>query len=90
MKLNIHFQGIRETIEVADASTALREFKKEAAKRAPFLLRPVINGMSDLTFAAEAVKRNNQAKKRNDPPPASAQAFLDWAVERGYVTIEQL
>jgi hypothetical protein len=89
MKLNIHFQHIHETVEAPDAAAALRVFKREAAKRASFLLRPVINAMSDLAFAAEAVKRNNQAKNRNDPPPASAQAFLDWAIERGYLTIEQ-
>ena len=89
MKLNIHVQDIQQTVEVASAEDALRRFKQEAAKRAPFLMRPIISGMSDLTFAAEAVKRNNQMTKRDDPPPASAQAFLDWAAERGYLTIVQ-
>lgn len=89
MKLNIHVHDIRETVEVANAEAGLKQFKREAAKRAPFLIRPVINGMSDLAFAAEAVKRDNQANNRNDPPPASAQAFLDWAVARGYITIVQ-
>ena len=88
MKLHIHVQDIRETVEVKDAAQALSRFKKEAAKRAPFLLRAVVNSMSDLGFAAEAVKRNNAAANRQDAPPASAQAFLDWAIERGFVSIE--
>lgn len=89
MKLHIHVHNIRETVEVQSADEALRRFKQETAKRAPMMLRPFINSMSDLSFAAEAVKRNNQETKRDDPAPASAQQFLDWAVERGYVTVEQ-
>jgi hypothetical protein len=89
MKLHIHVQNIRETVEVQSADEALRRFKQETAKRAPMMLRPFINSMSDLNFAAEAVKRNNQASRRNDPAPTSTQQFLDWAVERGYVTVEQ-
>ena len=89
MKLHIHLQGINERVEVADAAQALQRFKAEAAKRAPMLLRPVIKSMSDLSFAAEAVKRSNGQSGRNDPAPASAQQFLDWAVERGYVSVEE-
>ena len=89
MKLHIHFRDIRETVEVQSAEDALHRFKQEAAKRTPMMLRPFINRMSDLSFAAEAVKRNNQASNRNDLPPASAQQFLDWAVQQGYVTVEQ-
>ena len=44
--------------------------------------------MSDLSFAGEAVKRANAQSGRDDAAPRSAQEFLDWAVERGYVTIE--
>ena len=88
MKLHIHVRDIRETVEVQSAEDALRRFKQETAKRVPMMMRPFVNGMSDLSFAAEAVKRNNQASKRNDPAPTSAQQFLDWAVERGYVSVE--
>ena len=88
MKLHIHVHEIKETVEVKDAADALRQFKQEAAKRAPFMLRPFINSMSDIAFAAEAVKRSNVELKREDPPPASAQQFLDWAVERGFVSVE--
>jgi hypothetical protein len=88
MKLHIHIQDIRETVEVKDADEALRRLKGEAARRAPFMLRPFINSMSDLSFAGEAVKRNNAETGRNDPPPTSAQQFLDWAVAQGYATVE--
>ncbi len=89
MKLHIKIGEIDETVDVKDAAEALHRFKQEAARRAPFLLRPVINSMSDLTFAGEAVKRSNQQAGRNDPAPASAREFLDWAVSGGYVTVEQ-
>ena len=89
MKLHIHVQKVDEIVEVKDAEEALRRTKQEAAKRAPLLLRPVVNAMSDLTFAAEAVKRYNGESGRDDKIPTSAQEFLDWAIERGFVTIVQ-
>lgn len=88
MKLHLQIADIDERIEVRDADEALKRFKSEAAKRAPFLLRAVVKGMSDLTFAGEAVKRANAQSGRDDATPKSAQEFLDWAIERGYVRVE--
>ena len=87
MKLQIHVQDIQETVDVQDAAEGLSRLKSEAASRAPFLVRAVIRSMSDLNFAAEVVKRANAAEHRADPLPASAQEFLNWAIERGYATI---
>lgn len=87
MKIEVHFQDIREVVEVRDAQEALSRFKDEAAARAPMLLRGLIRSLSDLHFAGEVVKRANTAENRQDELPQSAQQFLDWAVERGYVTI---
>jgi len=87
MKLHIHVQKVDEIVEVRDAAEALRRTKQEAAKRATFLQRAVVNAMSDLMFASKAVEMNNAQSERNDPLPRSAQEFLDWAVERGYVSI---
>jgi hypothetical protein len=87
MVLSIHVQKIRETVEVANAEEALRRTKSEAAKRAPLLLRPVVNAMSDQIFAAEVVKRHNKETGDSDTSPATADDFLHWAVKRGYVTI---
>ena len=89
MKLHIQIAGVDEHVEVRDATEALQRFKAEASKRAPFLLRAVIKGMSDLGFAAEAVKRDNARTSRNDAAPRSAQEFLDWAIGRGYVRVEE-
>ena len=88
MKIRITLGDINETVEGRDAAEILQKAKDEAAKRAPFLIRPVISNMSDLGFAAEVVKRANQEQKRNDPAPQSAQEFLDWATKNGYVKIE--
>ncbi len=87
MKIEIHVQDIRQTVEVSSAGEALSMMKEEAARRAPFLLRAVIKSLSDLSFAGEVVKRANAAEGRQDPLPKSAQEFLDWSVERGYATI---
>ena len=88
MKIRITLGDINEAIEGHDADDVLRKAKMEAARRAPFLVRPVISNMSDLGFAAEVVKRSNGEQKRNDPAPQSAQEFLDWAVQHGYVKME--
>ena len=87
MKIEVHVQDIRQTVEVKDAGEALSSMKAEAASRAPFLLKGIIKGMGDLQFAGEVVKRANAAEERKDPVPKSAQEFLDWAVARGYATI---
>ena len=87
MKVHIHFGDIDQVVEARDANELLARAKDEAARRAPFLLRGVVRGMKDLQFAGEAVKRTNAATGENDPPPASAQEFLDWAQQRGYITV---
>jgi len=87
MKLHIHVQKVDEIVEVRDAEEALKRTKQEAARRAPMLMRPIVNAMSDLGFAAEAVKRNNAQTGRSDAAPRSAQEFLDWAIECGYVSV---
>ena len=87
MKLHIHVQKVDEIVEVKDAAEALRRTRQEAAKRAPMLLRPVLNAMSDMAFAGEAVKRHNGESGRSDAIPQSAQEFLDWAIERGFVSV---
>lgn len=87
MKIEVHVQGIRETVEVRDAAEALSLLKEQAAARAPMLLRGIIRSLSDLGFAGEVVKRANSEEKRADALPGNAQEFLEWAVERGYATV---
>ncbi len=87
MKIRIHFNEVRETLEARDAGEALTRLKIEAASRAPFLLRGVIKRLGDMQFATEAVKHDNATHGRSDALPRSAQEFLDWAVKRGYATI---
>lgn len=87
MKIKIDIQDIHETLEASDAASMLHRVKEEATSRAPFLIKMAIRSMSDLGFAAKAVEHHNAKAGTNDVAPASAQAFLDWAVLRGYVTI---
>jgi hypothetical protein len=88
MKIHIAIGDINQTFDGRDEADLLRQAKAEAARRAPFLVRPVINNMGDVAFAAEVVKRVNQAEKRNDALPQSAKEFLDWAVRRGHAKVE--
>jgi hypothetical protein len=87
MKIELTVEDINQTFTGHDADDILRQAKAEAARRAPFLMRGFIQGMSDLQFAGAVVQRANVVQKRNDPAPRDAQAFLDWAVERGFVKI---
>jgi len=86
MTIHIHYKDIKETFEARNADEALSTFKKEAAKRSPFLMRAAINTMSDLKFAGEVVSRANKAREKNDPLPKSAQEFLKWAQINGFLT----
>ena len=89
MTIQIHYKDIKETHQARNADEALSKFKKEAAKRAPFLMRTAINAMSDLRFAGEVVTRANKARSKNDPAPKSAQEFLTWAQTNGFLTISE-
>ncbi len=89
MKVQIHIENIREEVTARDAAHLLSQFRSEAARRAPFLVRAVISRMSDLGFAGEAVRRDNARSGRTDAAPRSAEEFLDWAVARGYATIAE-
>lgn len=87
MKIQIDIQDVHEQLEAGSSEEILKRVKTEAASRAPFLVRGAIKAMSDLKFAEEAVKHHNRSTGHNDPTPATAQAFLDWSVARGYVKI---
>ncbi len=87
MKVRIKVESLDETVDVQDATALLNVIKAHASKRAPLLVRPIIKSMSDLGFAAEAVKRANAATGRSDPLPRSAQEFFEWALAQGYMSV---
>ncbi|RYX81345.1 hypothetical protein EON83_24475 [bacterium] len=89
MTIQIHYKDIKETFQARNADDALSKFKKEAAKRSPFLVRAAINAMSDLKFAGEVVSRANKAREKNDPAPKSAQEFITWAQANGFLTVSE-
>jgi len=89
MTIQVHYKDIQESFQASDASDALSKFKKEAAKRAPFPLRMLINAASDLKFAGEVVSRANKARDANDPIPKTAQEFLDWAQANGFISVSE-
>lgn len=89
MTISIHYKDIKESFQAKNADEALSTFKKEAAKRSPFLVRAAINTMSDLKFAGEVVSRANKARGKDDPAPKSAQDFLKWAQTNGFLTMSE-
>ena len=87
MTLHIHAYGVDVQAHARDAEDALRQFQDAIAGGAPKWARSLVRSAPALTVAREAVKRDNAAHKRNDPLPGSAQAFLEWAVRRGYASV---
>ncbi len=87
MKIELTVEDIKQEFEGRDAEDILHQAKAEAARRAPMLMRGFIQGMNDIQFAGVVVQRANAVKKRTDPPPQDAQAFVDWAVSQGYIRV---
>lgn len=87
MKIRVTIDDLNQNFEGRDAADLLHQAKAEAAKRAPFFMKAIINGMSDLNFASEIVRRANQQEKRNDALPQSAEDFLNWAQQRNFITV---
>ena len=78
---------VDEVVSGRNAEEIVTTVKGNVAKKVPFALRLLINGMSPLGFAQEIVKRYNAEMKTNEPKPASCEEFLISAEKLGFVTI---
>jgi hypothetical protein len=90
VRVNINQQGV-EINEVFTGNTSeaiVSAMKARVARELNFALRLVINGMSDLSFAQEVVRRYNENTRKNVPIPTSCDQFLQSAQTEGFAWIE--
>ena len=91
--MQVHVKISQESIKVDETFTGatsdeiVAQVKSRVAKEVPFFMRPMVNGMSNLTFAQEVVKRYNSNTKQNIPIPASCDEFLTMAQQQGFATV---
>ena len=90
VRVNINQQGV-EINEVFSGNTAediVHAMKSRVARELNFALRMVINGMSELSFAQEVVRRYNENARKNVPIPNSCEQFLQSAQSEGFASME--
>ena len=92
MKVHINIQHppitVNETVTGANADEIIGKVKARVAKDLPFAMRLMVNGMSNLMFAQEVVKRYNSAMKKSVPAPQSCDEFLKFAQAQGFAVVE--
>lgn len=90
MKIRIRYEGgglqVDEEFAGSNAEAVVTAMQRAAARQAGFAVRFVINAMSPIQFAREAVNRYNQAMKRSLPAPNSCSEFLALAEQEGFAT----
>jgi hypothetical protein len=87
VKINQENIKVDETFNGATADAIVGQVKARVAKEVPFFMRPMVNGMSNLTFAQEVVKRYNSNTNQNLPSPKTCDEFITMAQEQGIATV---
>lgn len=91
--MQVHVKISQENVNVdelftgATADEVVGNVKTRVARDAPFFLRPMVNGMSNLMFAQEVVRRYNTKTKQDLPIPQSCDEFLTLAQQQGFATV---
>ena len=84
MKLHVKFSindlAIDDIIEGENAAEIVRNAKLATAAKLGSLMGSFVRSMPDLQFAREVVTRYNKALGKATPPPASVEAFVEWAL----------
>lgn len=92
--MKVHVQIKQQGVEVNEVFTGnnadaiVGAIKTRVARELNFALRMVVNGMSNLGFAQEVVKRYNESKQKRIPIPATCEEFLASAQAEGLATLE--
>jgi len=91
VKVQVHINEsglvVNEVFTGTNADDIVGAMKARVAKEVNFALRIVINGMSNLSFAQEVVKRYNENKRKNLPLPTNCAEFLSSAQAEGFAKI---
>jgi hypothetical protein len=92
MTVKIHIDRpelkVHETMTGATADEVVGRIKARVVPELPFILRPFVNAMDNLTFAQEIVKRYNKNENFNLPLPKTCRDFLNLAQALGFATVE--
>lgn len=83
-RVNMPGMAIDEVFSGKTAEEVVVALRSFAARKAPFLARPIISSMPPLKLAAEATRLYNQETGKQVPPPASCEAFLAAGVAEGF------
>lgn len=91
VRVTIDQSGMKvdEAFTGTTADEVVGKMKARVAKELNFALRVAVNAMSNLAFAQEVVKRLNESKSLNLPPPKTCTEFIQMAQEQGFATIEE-
>lgn len=83
-RLTIADMSIDEVFTGNNADAIVIAMRAFGARKAPLLLRPVINAMPPLKIATEATRQYNTETGKQVPMPATCEAFLESGVAEGF------
>ena len=84
--IEIDGRKIDEVVEGASPENIVATAKDRLAREMGFK-GLVLRAMTPVAFAQEAVRKYNQAYGKNHPIPATADDFLEFGKETGYLTV---
>ncbi|MCS6777628.1 MAG: hypothetical protein RMJ43_10545 [Chloroherpetonaceae bacterium] len=92
MKVHVHIDHprmqVNETFTGDNAEAVVAAMKARVARDMPFAMRMMVNAMSPLRFAQEAVKKYNENMKTSIALPSTCEEFLQLAEQHGLATID--
>lgn len=90
VNVNVSLEGmsVNEVFNGASADDIVGKMKSRVASELSFPMKLAVNGMGNLMFVQEVVRRYNTVKKLNLPLPTSCQEFLTLAQQQGLATVE--
>jgi hypothetical protein len=91
MKVRVKYQAdqvsVDEFFSGKNAEEIVRQMQSKVASKVNFVMRIAVHALSPLQFAQEAVRRYNDASKKNLPIPQTCDEFLKLGQNEGIVTI---
>jgi hypothetical protein len=85
IKINHAPIHVDEVLEGESEDELFRQFREQAASRAPFLLKMALKTMSDGVIRQKVVEGYNHKFGASEPIPATAQEFIAFGERSGFV-----
>jgi hypothetical protein len=91
VKVRVQYQAqqicVDELFSGKNAEEIVRQMQSKVASKVNFVMRLAVNALSPLQFSQEAIRRYNDATKKNLPIPQTCEEFLKLGQNEGIVTI---